>query len=182
MRRCDWAKSELDKAYHDEEWGKPLHGDDAIFELLILETMQAGLSWSTVLVKRENFRQALDGFDYHLIATYDENKYTELLENKGLIRNKLKIKSIINNAKAFLNVQKEWGSFDDYLWSFVDGKPILNEFKEISQVPAKTELSEKLAKDLKKRGFSCVGPVTCYAFMQAAGLTNDHLMDCDFRN
>ncbi|MGX7417457.1 DNA-3-methyladenine glycosylase I [Carnobacterium gallinarum] len=180
MKRCDWAKSELDKKYHDTEWGKPLHGDQAIFELLILETMQAGLSWSTVLTKRENFRQALDGFDYQKIALYNEEKKSELLTNAGLIRNKLKIHSIIKNAQAFLRVQEEFTSFDDYLWSFVDGKPIVNQFEKREEVPTETELSQKLAKDLKKRGFSFVGPVTCYAFIQASGLVNDHLLDCDF--
>lgn len=181
MKRCDWVSSELDKIYHDNEWGKPLYEDEALFELLVLETMQAGLSWSTVLGKRENYREALDGFDYHKIATYDDQKLADLLQNKGLIRNKLKIKAIRQNAQAFLVVQKEFTSFSAYLWKFVDGKPIIHHFKKSDEIPTDTELSHLLAKELKKRGFKFVGPVTCYAFMQASGMVNDHLLECDFR-
>ncbi len=181
MERCAWAKKELDIRYHDEEWGNPHHSEDSLFELLILETMQAGLSWSTILVKRENYREALDQFDYHKIASYSDEKVEELMNNAGIIRNRLKIKSIIKNAQAFIKVQKEWGSFDRYLWSFVDYQTIDNQFETIAEVPAQTELSNQLAKDLKKRGFSFIGPVTCYAFMQAAGLINDHTMNCSYR-
>lgn len=181
MERCAWAKKELDSRYHDEEWGNPHHSEDSLFELLILETMQAGLSWSTILVKRENYREALDQFDYHKIAGYSDEKVEALMNNAGIIRNRLKINSIIKNAQAFIKVQKEWGSFDRYLWSFVDYQTIDNQFETIAEVPAQTELSNQLAKDLKKRGFSFIGPVTCYAFMQAAGLINDHTMNCSFR-
>ncbi|TFJ39009.1 DNA-3-methyladenine glycosylase I [Carnobacterium divergens] len=181
MERCAWAKKELDIRYHDEEWGNPHHSEASLFELLILETMQAGLSWSTILVKRENYREALDQFDYHKIASYSDEKVEELMNNAGIIRNRLKIKSIIKNAQAFIKVQKEWGSFDRYLWSFVDYQTIDNQFETIAEVPAQTELSNQLAKDLKKRGFSFIGPVTCYAFMQAAGLINDHTMNCSYR-
>mgnify|MGYP003289545543 CR=1 FL=1 len=181
MERCAWATTDLMKKYHDEEWGKPLHDDQALFELLILETMQAGLSWSTILNKRENYRKVLDGFDPNQIIHYDQNKMEELLSNPGIIRNKLKISSIIKNATAFLKVQEEYGSFDRYIWSFVGGEPIVNHFNSFEELPAKTELSIVLAKDMKKRGFSFVGPVTCYAFMEAAGLVNDHSDHCFFK-
>lgn len=181
MERCAWATTDLMKKYHDEEWGKPLHDDQALFELLILETMQAGLSWSTILNKRENYRKVLDGFDPYKIAYYDQNKMEELLSEPGIIRNKLKISSIIKNAIAFLNVQGEYGSFDRYIWSFVEGEPIINHFNTSEQLPAKTELSTALSKDMKKKGFSFVGPVTCYAFMEAAGLVNDHSNQCSFK-
>lgn len=181
MERCSWATTELMKNYHDEEWGKPLHDDQALFELLILETMQAGLSWSTVLVKRENYREALDGFDPKKISHYNQKKMEELLSNSDIIRNKLKIASIIKNARAFLKVKQEYGSFDQYIWSFVEGEPIVNHFNNFEQLPAKTELSTSLSKDMKKRGFSFVGPITCYAFMEAAGLVNDHSDNCSFK-
>lgn len=180
--RCTWAtKTGLDQQYHDYEWGKPHHEDQALFELLILETMQAGLSWSTILAKRENYRKALDGFNPLKIQFYDQMKIEELLANPGIIRNKLKIKAIIKNAQSFLTVQEEWGTFDRYLWSFVANQPIVNNYSTGEQIPAKTELSEKLAADMKKRNFSFIGPVTCYAYMQAAGLINDHESGCQFK-
>ena len=181
MERCAWAKSDLDKQYHDQEWGKPHHEDAALFELLILETMQAGLSWSTILAKRENYRAALEGFDPVKIQYYDQTKIEELLLNPGLVRNKLKMYSIPNNAAAFLAVQKEYGSFDAYLWSFVGYQTIVNFYEEGEKTPIKTALSEKIAKDMKKKGFSFIGPVTCYAFLQAAGLINDHESACRFK-
>lgn len=181
MERCTWATTDLMKKYHDEEWGKPLHDDQALFELLILETMQAGLSWSTILNKRENYREALDGFDPNKIVQYNQEKIEELNSNPGIIRNKLKNASILKNAKAFLKVKQEYGTFDQYIWSFVEGKPIVNQFDSLEQLPAKTELSVNVSKDMKKRGFSFVGPVTCYAFMEAAGLINDHINRCSFK-
>ncbi|SDQ47882.1 DNA-3-methyladenine glycosylase I [Carnobacterium viridans] len=181
MERCSWATSDLMKKYHDEEWGKPLHDDQALFELLILETMQAGLSWSTILDKRENYREALDGFEPEKISHYDQKKIEELLSNSGIIRNKLKIASIIKNAVAFLKVKQEFSSFNQYIWSFVEGEPIVNHFNNFEKPPVKTELSSNLSKDMKKRGFSFVGPITCYAFMEAAGLVNDHSDNCSFK-
>lgn len=181
MKRCTWATTELMKNYHDEEWGKPLHDDQALFELLILETMQAGLSWSTILNKRENYRKALDEFNPYKIIHYDQKKIEELLSNPGIIRNKLKINSLLKNAAAFLKVKQEYGTFDAYIWSFVGGKPIVNHFDNMEQVPAKTDLSLTVSKEMKKRGFTFLGPVTCYAFMQAAGLVNDHINDCSFK-
>lgn len=169
------------KEYHDKEWGKPLHDDAKLFELLILETMQAGLSWETVLKKRENYRQAIDNFNPDIIKDYTIEKQTQLLENPGIIRNRLKVKSIVTNAKAFIEVQKEWGSFNHYLWSYVDGQPIDHQIKDESEVLAQNELSQKLSKDLKKKGFSFVGPTVCYAYMQAAGLINDHHTECAFK-
>lgn len=181
MERCTWATTDLMKKYHDEEWGKPLHDDQALFELLILETMQAGLSWSTILNKRENYREVLDGFDPNKIVQYNQEKIEELNSNPGIIRNKLKNASILKNAKAFLKVKQEYGTFDQYIWSFVEGKPIVNQFDSLEHLPAKTELSVNVSKDMKKRGFSFVGPVTCYAFMEAAGLINDHINRCSFK-
>jgi DNA-3-methyladenine glycosylase I len=181
MKRCTWATTDLMKKYHDEEWGKPLHDDQALFELLILETMQAGLSWSIILNKRENYRKALDGFDPYKIVLYDQKKIEKLLSNPGIIRNKLKINSLLKNAEAFLKVKQDYGTFDAYIWSFVKGKPIVNHFNNTEQVPAKTELSITISKEMKKRGFTFFGPVTCYAFMEAAGLINDHLNDCSFK-
>jgi len=178
MPRCPWPKTELDIAYHDTEWGVPLHEDRALFELLILEGSQAGLSWSTVLKKRENYRTALDGFDAKKIARYDAAKVAELLANPGIIRNRLKIAATIQNAKMFLEVQKEFGSFDAYLWRFVGGKPIQNARREVKDVPARTLESDAMSKDLIKRGFKFVGSTICYAFMQASGMVNDHLTDC----
>ena len=178
MKRCDWAKNDLAIAYHDAEWGVPQHDDRKLFEFLILEGAQAGLSWDTILRKRENYRAAFDDFDYEKVALYDDAKCAELLQNEGIIRNRLKIKSAVQNASAFLKVQKEFGSFDAYIWSFVSGKPINNALENSSQIPAKTDVSDALSKDLKKRGFNFVGSTIMYAFMQACGLVNDHLVDC----
>ena len=178
MQRCDWAKNDLAVQYHDAEWGVPQHDDRKLFEFLILEGAQAGLSWDTILRKRENYRAAFDDFDYKKIALYDAEKQAELLQNEGIIRNRLKIKSAIQNANAFLKIQKEFGSFDKYIWNFVGGKPIVNRWKNLSEVPAKTEISDAMSKDLKKRGFNFVGSTIMYAFMQACGLVNDHLVSC----
>jgi DNA-3-methyladenine glycosylase I len=176
--RCPWPKSELDIAYHDQEWGVPLHDDRALFELLILEGAQAGLSWSTILKKRENYRAAFDQFDAAKIARYDERKVAELLANPGIVRNRLKVAATIQNAKAFLVVQREFGSFDRYLWQFVGGQPIQNRRTAMKEVPARTPESDALSKDFLKRGFKFVGSTICYAFMQATGMVNDHLVDC----
>jgi DNA-3-methyladenine glycosylase I len=178
MKRCDWAKNDLAIEYHDTEWGVPQHDDRKLFEFLILEGAQAGLSWDTILRKRENYRAAFDDFDYQIIALYDEAKCAELLSNEGIIRNRLKIASAVRNARAFLEVQKEFGSFDAYIWSFVEGQPIVNRWKSLSEVPARTEVSDAISKDLKKRGFNFVGSTIMYAFMQACGLVNDHLVSC----
>lgn len=177
--RCDWStKDPLYIAYHDNEWGVPLHDEQQLFEFLILETFQAGLSWITVLRKRENFREAFDKFDYTKVALYGEDKIQELLQNAGIIRNKLKVRSAISNAVAFIEIQKEFGSFDKYIWGFVDGKPIQNNRKKMSEITATTEISDILSKDLKKRGFKFVGSTVIYAHMQATGMVNDHVVDC----
>jgi DNA-3-methyladenine glycosylase I len=176
--RCGWAKKPLDIEYHDKEWGVPLHNDDKLFEFLILEGFQAGLSWSTILNKRENFRKAFDNFDYQKIAKYDQKKIDNLLNDAGIIRNKLKINAAITNAKAFMQVQKEFGSFDKYIWSFTGGKTIINRWDEMSQVPATSNESDAMSKDLKRRGFKFVGSTICYANMQATGMVNDHLVSC----
>jgi len=177
--RCPWAGTDpLYVKYHDEEWGVPVHSDRIHFEFLILEGAQAGLSWATILKRREGYRGAFSGFDPGLVADYDNEKIEELLKNSGIIKNKRKILSTINNARAFLEVQKEFGSFDSYIWSFVGGNPIVNQWKSLEEVPAYTELSIALSKDLKKRGFSFVGPTITYAHMQAVGLVNDHLVSC----
>lgn len=176
--RCDWAKNDLAIAYHDAEWGVPAHDERRLFEFLILEGAQAGLSWDTILRKRENYRAALDDFDYKKIALYDAAKCAELLENEGIIRNRLKIASAVQNARAFLKVQEEFGSFDAYVWKFVDGEPVKNARENLAQVPASTPVSDALSKDLKKRGFNFVGSTIMYAFMQACGLVNDHLVSC----
>lgn len=178
MQRCKWASNELNIPYHDTEWGVPLHDDRALFEFLILEGAQAGLSWDTILRKRENYRAAFDNFDPAKVAKYGDKKVAGLLANEGIIRNKLKIASAISNAKAFLEVQKEFGSFDRYIWGFVGGKPLGNKFKGHGDVPAKTEISDAISKDLKKRGFNFVGSTIIYAFMQATGMVNDHLTSC----
>jgi len=178
MKRCNWPTNELSIRYHDEEWGKPLHDDRGLFEFLILEGAQAGLSWDTILRKRENYRKAFDGFDVNKVARYTDKKVEKLLQDEGIIRNRLKIASAISNARAFLAVQNEVGSFDKYIWSFVDGRPIANRIKESSQVPVKTEVSDAICKDLKKRGFNFVGSTIMYAFMQATGMVNDHLVSC----
>lgn len=178
-KRCDWATSnELMMNYHDEEWGVPLHDDQKLFEFIILESFQAGLSWQIVLNKRENFRRAFDQFNPELVAKYNDTKIDELVQDKSIIRNKQKIAACINNAKCFLQIQKEFGSFDKYIWGFVDYKPIVNAFTSIKDLPAKTELSDKIAADLKKRGFKFVGSTVVYAHMQATGMVNDHLTYC----
>ena len=177
--RCTWCGDDsLYMEYHDKEWGKPVYDDETLFEFLVLETFQAGLSWITILRKRENFRKAFDGFDYKKIANYSESKYEELLQDAGIIRNKLKIKAAIANAQLYINVQKEFDSFSKYIWSFTNGKPITNEFKNMSDVPATTEISDTLSKDLKKRGFKFVGSTVMYAYMQATGMVNDHTTNC----
>ena len=178
-KRCAWCGNDpLYMAYHDKEWGVPVYDDDKLFEFLILETFQAGLSWITILRKRENFRKAFDNFDYKKIAKYGDDKYESLLQDAGIVRNKLKIKATISNAQAFMEVQKEFGSFSDYIWAFTDGEPIKNGFKSLSEVPATTALSDKLSKDLKKRGFKFVGSTVIYAHMQATGMVNDHITSC----
>jgi len=176
--RCGWAKNDLMVAYHDAEWGVPAHDDRRLFEFLILEGAQAGLSWDTILRKRENYRAAFDDFDAEKIAGYDEKKLNELLQNEGIIRNRLKIASAVSNAKSYLKVKDEFGSFDSYIWNFVDGVSIVNRWNNLSEVPAKTSLSDAMSKDLKRRGFNFVGSTICYAFMQACGLVNDHLTSC----
>lgn len=177
--RCEWASfSELALQYHDGEWGVPLHDDRSLFEFLVLEGAQAGLSWETILRKRNNYKKAFDNFDHEKIAAYDYLKVEELLKNEGIVRNRLKVRSAINNAKAFKKVREEFGSFDKYIWSFVDHTSVQNSWKSLADIPAKTEITEKISKDLKKRGFSFVGPVIVYAFMQAVGMVNDHVIDC----
>jgi len=178
--RCSWANpnNELYLKYHDEEWWVPVYDDTVLFEFLILEWAQAGLSWETVLKKRENYRAAFDQFDYKRIAQYDDKKIEELLQNEWIIRNKLKVNSAIKNAKAFLQIQDEYGSFSDYLWGYVDGKQIVNYPKTLSEVPVSTELSDAISKDLKKRGMSFVGTTIMYAYLQAIGVVDDHSVDC----
>ena len=178
MKRCTWPTNELSIRYHDEEWGKPLHDDRGLFEFLILEGAQAGLSWDTILRKRENYRKAFDGFDVNKVARYTDKRIEKLLKDEGIIRNRLKIQSAVSNARAFLKVQKEFGSFDEYIWSFIDGKPVVNEWKKTSQVPATSDKSDEISKDLKKRGFNFVGSTIIYAHMQATGMVNDHLVSC----
>mgnify|MGYP000869964351 CR=1 FL=1 len=177
--RCNWCGTDpLYMEYHDAEWGVPVYDDAKLFEFLILETFQAGLSWITILRKRENFRAAFDNFNYKLIANYDDSKFNELVNNAGIIRNKLKIKATISNAVAFMEIQKEFGSFSNYIWKFTNGKPIKNKPKTLKEVPATTELSDIISKDLKKRGFKFVGSTVIYAHMQATGMVNDHIIDC----
>lgn len=180
--RCDWCGSDpLYQHYHDTEWGIPLYEDRKIFEFLILETFQAGLSWITILRKRENFRKAFDNFDYKKIALYNQDKIEELLQNEGIVRNRLKIQATVNNAQAFMKVQEEFGSFSNYIWKFTGGKPIVNCPKTLKDIPATTPLSDTISKDLKKRGFKFVGSTVVYAHMQATGMVNDHLESCSFR-
>lgn len=177
--RCDWAqKNELMANYHDEEWGKPLHDDQKLFEFLILEGMQAGLSWQTILNKREAFRKAYDNFDVKKVAEYGPEKVDELMSNAGIIRNKMKIDASINNARRFLEIVDEFGSFDRYIWKFLEYQPIVNHFEKLSDLPAKTELSDTISADLKRRGFKFVGSTVVYAHMQATGMVNDHLVHC----
>ncbi|GAA4713869.1 DNA-3-methyladenine glycosylase I [Brevibacillus fulvus] len=179
MNRCGWVNQDpLYIDYHDREWGVPVYDDRLLFEYLNLEGAQAGLSWYTILKKRENYRAAFDQFVAEKIINYDEQKIEELMQNPGIVRNRLKIRAVIANAHAYLRVCEEWGSFSRYLWSFVDGKPIQNNFASMSEVPVTTDISDKLSKDLKKRGFKFVGSTICYAFMQAVGMTNDHLIGC----
>ena len=179
MEKCEWCLgSELMIKYHDEEWGVPLHDDRKLFEFFVLDAFQAGLSWSTILNKRENFRKAFDDFDAKKISKYDEAEFERLMNDAGIVRNRLKILATIENAKQFLRIQEEHGSFDKYIWSFVKGKPIVNNFKEMKEIPAKTEVSDEMSKALKKKGFKFCGSTICYAFMQAAGLVNDHTLDC----
>ena len=177
--RCSWClKDDLYKAYHDEEWGTPLHDDQKLFELLCLEGAQAGLSWYTILAKRENYRKAFDNFDAVKMSKYNAAKIEKLLLDAGIVRNRLKVNSFVTNAKTYLAIQKEFGSFDKYIWQFVGGKPIINDVKGMGNVPAKTEISDAMSKDLLKRGFKFVGSTICYAFMQASGMVEDHLNDC----
>ncbi|MAS86639.1 MAG: DNA-3-methyladenine glycosylase I [Micavibrio sp.] len=181
--RCSWAKIGKDGwtgyvEYHDTEWGVPVHDDRHLFEMLILEGAQAGLSWETVLKKREAYRQAFDNFDVKKVAQYDEKKIEALLNNAGIIRNKLKIRSAIRNAKVYIEIQKEFGSFDTYLWSYVDGKPLNNKLKSMADIPVSTKISDAISKDLKKRGMNFVGSTIIYAYMQAVGLVNDHIQTC----
>jgi DNA-3-methyladenine glycosylase I len=179
VTRCQWAGDDpLNQEYHDAEWGVPLHDDHKLFELLILEGAQAGLSWITILRKRASYREAFDGFDPAVVARYDERKQAELLANPGIVRNRQKIAATIENARAFLTLQETFGSFDAYVWRFVDGKPKINAWRAIAELPAQTAESQALSKDLLKRGFRFVGPTICYAFMQATGMVNDHTTDC----
>lgn len=178
IKRCKWASEEPNLSYHDKEWGRPEHDDKKLFEFLILEGAQAGLSWVTILKRREGYRKAFSNFDAKKISKYDKKQVNTLLKDPSIIRNQLKINSTINNAKQFLKLQKEFGTFDKYIWNFVDNKPIKNKFKKLSDIPAKTIISEKLSKDLQKRGFSFVGPTICYALMQAIGMVNDHTSEC----
>jgi DNA-3-methyladenine glycosylase I len=176
---CPWpSNNELMIRYHDEEWGVPVHDDRKLFEFLVLDAFQAGLSWSTILNKRENFRKAFDNFEPAVIAEYGEGKIESLLQDPGIIRNRLKVRAAVTNACAFLKVQDEFGSFDQYIWQFTGGKPLVNSWKKLGEMPASTDESDAMSKDLKKRGFKFVGTTICYAFMQAAGMVNDHIMDC----
>ena len=179
LTRCAWAGTdELYSTYHDNEWGVPVYDDQKLFEMLILEGAQAGLSWSTILKKRQNYHDAFDQFDIQKIIYYDEGKIENLLKNPGIVRNRLKINSVILNARAFMQVQSEFGSFSAYIWSFVNGKPEINAWKSLNELPAKTSVSDIMSRDLKKRGFKFVGSTICYAFMQAVGMVNDHTTDC----
>lgn len=177
--RCEWCLGEkIYQQYHDKEWGVPLHSDRKLFEFLILEGAQAGLSWITVLKKRKTYREEFDNFDFNKVALYKEAKIKSLLKNSGIIRNKLKIRATVKNAKAFLEIRKEFGTFNKYIWQFTDGKTIQNSWKSLKEIPAETDISRMMSKDLKKRGFTFVGPTICYAFMQAIGMVNDHVVDC----
>jgi len=179
LKRCPWCGTdELYVKYHDEEWGVPVHDDRTHFEFLVLESAQAGLSWITILRRRENYRKAYDGFDVEKVAQYDENKINELMQDSGIIRNRRKIEASINNARQFIKIQKEFGSFDNYIWSFVNNKPVINHWDDISQMPATSELSDRVSKDLKSRGFRFLGSTIIYAHLQATGIINDHLTYC----
>lgn len=180
LERCGWSQNngELYERYHDEEWGVPVHDDQKIFEFLLLESAQAGLSWATILKKRENYWKAFAGFDPNIVASFKAKDIERLMKDAGIVRNRLKIEAAVNNAQKFLEVQKEFGSFNDYIWGFVDGKPLQNKHDTMRSIPAQTNVSEKLSKDLKKRGFKFLGPVVCYAHMQATGMVNDHVISC----
>ncbi len=179
LTRCEWAGSDpLYLDYHDREWGVPVHDDRLLFEFLVLEGAQAGLSWITILRKRDRYRRVFDRFDPAKVARYGETKIAELMDDPGIIRNRLKVEAAVANARAFLEIQKEFGSFDRYIWRFVDGKPLQNRFHRLAELPACTDQSKAMSRDLKKRGFKFVGPTICYAFMQAVGLVNDHVVDC----
>lgn len=181
--RCAWCeKDDLYRNYHDEEWGEPVYDDQKLFEFLILETFQAGLSWYTVLSKRENFRKAFACFDYEKVAMFSEKQIMDLMQDTGIIRNQLKIRAAVSNALAFIKVREEFGTFSSYIWKFTDGKPIINQFSELREIPASTPLSDAISKDLKKRGFKFVGSTVVYAHMQATGMVNDHLLSCWKRN
>lgn len=183
MKRCPWCESsDLYRKYHDKEWGKPVYDDKTHFEFLILESAQSGLSWITILKKRENYRVEYDNFNPDIVALYDEDKVLKMLENSGIVRYRKKIESSISNAKEFLKIQKEFGSFNEYIWSFTEKKIIKNNWITLSEVPAKTELSDIIAKDLKKRGFKFLGSTTVYSYLQAVGIVNDHLLECQFRD
>ena len=183
MIRCPWCEgSDLYRKYHDEEWGKPVYDDRTHFEFLVLESAQSGLSWITILKKRENYKAEYDNFNPDIVALYDENKILKMLENPGIVRYRKKIESSISNAKEFLKVQKEFGSFNEYIWSFTEKKIIKNNWTTLSEVPSKTELSDIIAKDLKKRGFKFLGSTTIYSYLQAVGIVNDHLLECQFRD
>lgn len=179
MKRCDWAQGPYNEAYHDHEWGRPCHDDQKLFELLILEGMQAGLSWVTILKKRSAFQEAFDYFDIKTVAAYDEAKQQQLLQNRGIIRNRLKIQSAVTNAKAVLQIQQEFGSLDAYLWGFVNGKPIVNAYTSQSEVPTHAPISDLISKDMKKRGFRFVGTTIIYSYLEAIGIINDHMTWCD---
>lgn len=182
LERCAWAGEDAQYCrYHDEEWGVPVHEDQRLFEMLILEGAQAGLSWITILRKRENYRKAFDGFDIDKILRYDDKKIDALMQDAGIVRNRLKIQSVVVNAKAFRAIQEEYGSFDRFLWSYVDGAPVRNNWRDISEIPATTPLSDQISKDLKKRGFKFVGSTIVYAYMQSVGLVNDHIANCFLR-
>ena len=178
VTRCEWATDEPNLSYHDKEWGRPEHDDQRLFEFLILEGAQAGLSWITILKRREGYKKAFSNFDAKKVAKYKQKQITKLLKDESIIRNRLKINSAVNNAQQFLKVQQEFGTFDKYIWSFVENKPIKNKFKKLSDLPASTKISENMSKDLKKRGFNFVGPTICYALMQAIGMVNDHTSGC----
>jgi DNA-3-methyladenine glycosylase I len=178
MKRCPWGTEGLERDYHDKEWGVPVHDDRILFEFLILEGAQAGLSWSTILAKRENYRKAFAGFDPRKVARFNSKKIESLLKNPGIVRNRLKVEAAVTNARAFLEAQREFGSFDAYVWQFVGGRPKRNKWRRLGQIPAETAESQALSKDLKQRGFRFVGPTICYAFMQAVGMVNDHVVTC----
>ena len=182
MKRCQWAHDKIMIDYHDKEWGRPLHNDRKLFELLILEGAQAGLSWITILKRRKTYRKAFSNFDPLKVSKFTKKDIQRLLSDEGIIRNKLKIASAINNAKQFIKIQKEFGTFDKYIWSFVKNKPIINKYKKLAEIPATTSLSDEISKDLKKRGFNFVGSTICYAFMQSIGMVNDHTVDCMYKS